>query len=124
MRNSGTLSTPAPVRIDRDTHADGHAVVRAHGELDLLTTPALAEAIDEALTGAPNVLVIDLTGSTFCGTPVVAALIDATRKANGATTLRIAGDRVLGRVLALAEPDQVPALFPTLGDALAERPPG
>jgi anti-sigma B factor antagonist len=42
----------------------GHAVLTVLGDLDLLTAPVLAEAVEKALA-TPAPLVLDLTGTTF-----------------------------------------------------------
>lgn len=46
-------------------HDEGQwVVVSVMGEIDLATSPALREALDDAVSRGPNV-VVDLTGTTF-----------------------------------------------------------
>jgi anti-anti-sigma factor len=47
------------------TTVGGHQVLDVRGELDLLTAPRLAEAVDSALAAKPPLLALDLTGTTF-----------------------------------------------------------
>lgn len=113
------LNAPDTVRVARDTGDDGCALVTAHGELDMLTSPRLAAAIDEALAEAPNLLVVDLTGTTFCGVAAVSALVDARTKAAESTSVHVVGSRCVARVLALVTPEEAPPCYPTLQEALA-----
>lgn len=55
--------------------ADGTAVVRLYGELDLAVRDALAGRLAEVAEKRPDVLVIDLAAVTFmdCGTAAVIA---------------------------------------------------
>jgi anti-anti-sigma factor len=45
--------------------ASGHPVLRVQGELDMITAPALEEAVTAALGQSPPLLVLDLSPTTF-----------------------------------------------------------
>lgn len=62
----------SPLAVDVDM-ADGTAVVRLHGELDLAVRSALWEHLAEVAEKKPDALVIDLAAVTFldCGTAVM-----------------------------------------------------
>lgn len=47
------------------TAVRGHPVLEVEGELDLLTAPTLADAVQKALADRPALLVVDLTGTSF-----------------------------------------------------------
>jgi anti-anti-sigma factor len=61
-------STPAPLAIMVEHHSH-QSVLRLQGELDLISTDGLRDAVSTALGHHPPVLVIDLSGLTFmdCG---------------------------------------------------------
>lgn len=117
--DSAVPHTGPPLRVHLDIGTGGRAVVTAQGELDMLTSPTLAAAIDEALDHAPALLVVDLTGTTFFGSAAMLVLADSRRRAGGTTALRIAGGRIVRRVLDIAYPDQPLTLHPTVHDALS-----
>ena len=43
----------------------GFPALRVQGELDMISAPGLEQAVSTALGGAPPLLVIDLSGTTF-----------------------------------------------------------
>lgn len=84
---------------------DGGVVVTARGELDMLTTPQLAEELSVACTMvvAPSPVVADLREITFMSSSAIGCLVDTHQKcADTGTPLRIvAEDRVVRRPLDL-----------------------
>jgi anti-anti-sigma factor len=66
----------------QNTTVRGFPVLEVRGELDLLTAPALAAQVDQALADRPALLAIDLTGTTF---------IDSSGARQLARTARAAG---------------------------------
>lgn len=113
------LKSPEMVRVARDISGDRCALVTAHGELDMLTSPMLAAAIREALAEAPSRLVVDLSGTTFCGVAAVTTLVGARERAEPGTPIHVVGGRCVARVFAVAAPDEAPPLYSTLQEALA-----
>ena len=61
-------------------------VLLVNGELDGLTAPQLAEAVDTALADRPALLAIDLTGTTFLDSSGVRQVVRSARAAGAAGT--------------------------------------
>jgi len=103
----------------------GHAVLQVRGELDLVTAPQLAQAVQTQLSASPSSLIIDLTHTTFLDSSGARQLALAARHAGGSgTVLRLlcpAGNKPVQLVLRLLELDRVvPVLDPaflSLGEA-------
>ncbi|GHC69604.1 anti-sigma factor antagonist [Nocardiopsis terrae] len=75
---------------------DGVVVVTPVGEMDAVTSPALAQALDEVLTAPlPRGVVVDLAKVGFCDSRCIGVLVSAFRQA-----------RDLGLGLIVAEPQQ------------------
>ncbi|MGH3876523.1 MAG: STAS domain-containing protein [Actinophytocola sp.] len=68
-------------------HGDG-VVLHVSGELDLLTTPTLTDAITGAMRAEPTVLVIDLSAVEFIASRGLEALLMAHQSA-GKTSVRV-----------------------------------
>jgi anti-anti-sigma factor len=99
---------------------DGAVVLRVAGELDMLTTPKLQESVTHALTGHPEVLVIDLARVTFLASSAMAAIVAAHETAAGRSAVRVvASGRATARPLEVAGLDSYLSVFPTLDAALA-----
>jgi anti-sigma B factor antagonist len=96
-------------------------VVAVSGDLDMLTAPALADAIDTAARKEPSALIVDLSGVTFlasAGLNLLAALHhDVTFSVRFGV---VAGGPVTGRALKMVGIDQIISLYPTLDEALAD----
>ncbi|WP_017583034.1 STAS domain-containing protein [Nocardiopsis valliformis] len=75
---------------------DGVVVVAPVGEMDAVTSPALADALDEVLSAPlPKGVVVDLAKVGFCDSRCIGVLVSAFRQA-----------RDLGLGLIVAEPQQ------------------
>lgn len=55
-------------------------VVRARGEVDILTAPRLASCLDTILRGKQGDVVVDLTGTVFLDSAGLHALLNAQRR--------------------------------------------
>jgi anti-sigma B factor antagonist len=103
-----------------------HAVVGMPAEIDVTNVEEIRQALLSAALSAAShdaaVLVIDMSGTTFCDSAGVQAII-ATRKqaAASGTQLRLAATGVL-RILTLVGIDQLIPVYPTLEEALAGTP--
>jgi anti-sigma B factor antagonist len=97
---------------------DGSAVVRVNGDLDLLGSPRLEEAL-EATEDAPRV-VIDLTACTFLDSSGVRVLTMTARKtsARGARLALVAADPAVVRVLEITGIDTLVSMHSSLDDAI------
>ena len=69
------------------TTVGGHPVLDVRGELDLLTAPRLAEEVEKALAGAPPLLAIDLSATTFIDSSGAREVARAARVAGRAGTV-------------------------------------
>jgi anti-anti-sigma factor len=102
-------------------HDSGGAVVLAvAGEVDLLTAPVLSEGITDALAGAPELLVIDLSDVSFLASIGMTVLLEARREAGTATRVRVVApeDGVVNRTLGLTGLHETLAVTTTRDDAL------
>ncbi|WP_165975473.1 STAS domain-containing protein [Actinomadura rubrisoli] len=100
----------------------GHAVVKPHGELDIATAPALRERLTGLLRPGIRLLVLDLSGVTFCDAAGLAVLVGTRRRANprGIVMLLAApGPQVL-RVLRATGLERSLPVRATVAEALAE----
>lgn len=112
------MARAGDVGITTEALADGGAVVRVDGELDMATAQRLEEAVEDAdPTGR---LVIDLTACTFLDSSAVRALISAARAAQaaGGSFSLVASDSGIVRVLEIAAVDTILPVHPTLDAAL------
>ena len=91
-------------------------------EIDVTNAEEVRQALLSAASHDAAVLVIDMSGTTFCDSAGVQAII-ATRKqaAASGTQLRLAATGVL-RILTLVGIDQLIPVYPTLEEALAGTP--
>jgi len=94
-------------------------VLRVAGELDMLTTPRLAETAAEALAGRPPVLVIDLTGVTFLASVAMSAIVAAHEHGGEHTKVRVVGgSRETLRPIMVTGLDTLLSVYPALTAAL------
>ncbi len=114
------------VRIDtaRVVHDRAKAlVVTVAGEIDLLTVKRLCFAVSAGFDqlGDDEILIVDLTGVTFLGSPGLQALVDVTNAARRRREpLRIVVDqnRPVIRPIQITGLDSVLALFDTVEHAM------
>jgi anti-anti-sigma factor len=104
------------------------AVVGVSGELDMLTTPELARAIEAAAGKKPSALVVDLTAVGFLASAGMSTLITAHEDVAPQAKFGVVADGpATSRPLRLVGIDQIFAVYRTLDAALAgvgSRPPG
>ncbi|WP_051579878.1 STAS domain-containing protein [Pseudonocardia acaciae] len=97
------------------------AVFSVSGELDMLTTPKL----DEALSGenGDRPVVLDLSGVTFIGSSGLAVVAEHANRvpARPDWLTVVTGDGHVVRAFNLSSLDTVVALYETVEDALADR---
>ncbi|HVB05541.1 MAG TPA: STAS domain-containing protein [Acidimicrobiales bacterium] len=63
------------VRVD----VSGHPVLLVYGELDVMTTPRLHEALEQVVAEEPSNVLIDLANVTFLDSTALGALVVAHR---------------------------------------------
>jgi anti-sigma B factor antagonist len=98
------------------------AVVTLPAEVDLTNIVLVASGLAAALASGPDVVVADGTGTTFCDSAAVAALIRTHHQAaTAAVQLRmVVTARAVRRVLQLNGADQILRVYPSLASALAD----
>jgi anti-anti-sigma factor len=91
-------------------------VVRAMGEVDILTAPRLSTQLDlaEAIVVPPAPVVLDLTGLTFLGSAGLSVLLAHHRRCAelGSRLEIVPGGRAVTRPLAVTGIDQVITIIP------------
>lgn len=107
------------LQISQTSHGDW-TVVAAEGEVDVASSPALSQALDEALQQGRKV-VVDLRGVTFLDSTGLGVLVQALNTATEASReLRLAvTDPNVLKVFEVTALDDVFAIFPSV-DLAAE----
>jgi anti-anti-sigma factor len=106
----------------------GLIIARLEGDLDIASTPALRERLLGVLSPGVRLLVIDLSGVSFCDVAGLAVLIGTQRRARArGVTVRLAAPRPqMARLLRITGLDRSLTICATLADALPtqrDRPP-
>jgi anti-anti-sigma factor len=96
------------------------AVLTFPEEIDIANARQAGDELNSLLARQPAILVVDMTGTRFCDSSGIAALIQARKRAAALrTTLRIAGVRdSIIRVMRVAGADQLFEFCPSLDVAL------
>jgi anti-sigma B factor antagonist len=99
--------------------AGPHAVVVMPTEIDAVNAERIGQELLSAVSLTAAVLIIDMSGTTFCDSAGVQAIIAAYRQAtaNG-TELRLVATAVL-RILTIVGIGELVPIYPTLEAALA-----
>ncbi|WP_409180955.1 STAS domain-containing protein [Amycolatopsis sp. VS8301801F10] len=106
-------------RVEREDRPPA-AVLTVYGEVDMITAPLLTAAVDEALAGAPPVLVLDLGAVGFLASAGLTALVAMTQHRPSGPSLRIvASGRATVRPIQLTGLERTLPLYPTVEAALA-----
>jgi anti-sigma B factor antagonist len=103
------------VRMD----VEGHPVLVVYGELDVLTSPRLHEAISLVVSEKPAVFLIDMANVTFIDSSALGTLVSAHRHmAEGGGELRlVAVSPTSARVFEVAGLSERFQLFPDMDSA-------
>jgi anti-sigma B factor antagonist len=67
----------------------GEAVVQLTGEIDMLTSTRLSDAVNDLLMEPPPRIVLDLAGVTFCDSQGLGTLVVLSRKATTAQSVLV-----------------------------------
>ncbi|ORB84530.1 anti-anti-sigma factor [Mycobacterium kansasii] len=112
------MSTPDSITAEVTDH-DGVAVLSIGGEIDLVTAPALEEAIGGVVADNPSALIIDLSGVEFLGSVGLKILASTYEKLGSAAQFGVvARGPATRRPIHLTGLDKTFALYPTLDEAL------
>jgi anti-sigma B factor antagonist len=96
-------------------------VVAASGDLDLMTAPELADAIQAAIRKKPAALIVDLSQLDFLASAGMSLLIEAHRDMAPKARFGVVADGpCTSRPLKMIGLDSIFDLYPTLDEALAE----
>ena len=99
---------------------DSGVVVRLGGELDLYNSAEVGSALDEAGTGAPPQLVVDLTEVVFVDSTALGTLVEAKKGVPQGTRLVLAAPNAeVTRALEVSGLGQHFEVFDSVEDALA-----
>ena len=123
----GPLQVPARASLSVLSMPDC-TIAMLEGDLDIATTPALRERLLSVLGLAARLLIIDLSGVSFCGVAALGMLIGAQRRASGrGITVRLAAPcPQMASLLRTTGLDRSFTICATVGDALpvqGDRPP-
>lgn len=91
------------------TERDGLTLVAVRGELDLFTTPRLAEALD-AVAGAGRRVVLDLRGLEFMDSTGLAVILryhQRAREAGAFDFVVVRGPEAVDRVFRITQTDEL-----------------
>ena len=97
------------MNIDKQDAAEGVAVLKLDGRLNMVAAPRLKEAVDQVVEGGRSHVVVDMADVTFMDSSGLGALLAGLKKARQRTgDLRISGfnDQV-ATVLRLTNLDRV-----------------
>ncbi|MGW0523789.1 STAS domain-containing protein [Crossiella sp. NPDC003009] len=116
---SSDTASDLPIKVTT-TESEQGVVVAATGEVDLLTTPALQQALEQAVAARPPVLVVDLTGVSFLGSVGLAALVQVLPAAEQGTKIRVvATSLAVVRPLTVTGLTELLPVFATVDQAFA-----
>jgi anti-anti-sigma factor len=126
MTAVGAPGGPAQVRAEANlpVPADpGCAIATLEGELDVATTPTLRERLLSVFRPGMRLLIIELSGVSFCDVSALAVLVGTQRRAGTlGVTVRLAAPRPqLTKLLRITGLDGHFTVCATLDDALPMR---
>lgn len=99
---------------------EGVAVLSISGEIDLVTAPALEEAIGGVVADNPSALVVDLSGVEFLGSVGLKILAATYEKLSRSAEFGVvARNPATRRPIHLTGLDKTFPLYPSLDDALS-----
>ncbi len=122
---SAETEDPAGFGLETSRAATGEPILAVSGEIDLYAAPELkAELL--RLSGEPGQrIVVDMSQTTFVDSTVLGVLFVAAKRLQPPGELAIAcADHNIRKVLAITLLERVVAIYDSVEDALAKRPPG
>jgi anti-sigma B factor antagonist len=100
--------------------ADGAVVIAVTGDVDMVTAPRLAEAIDAAIAARPAALIVDLSKVQFLASAGMTVLVTAQAQVVPPTRFAVVADGpATSRPMKLMGIDSTFALYRTRDTALA-----
>jgi anti-anti-sigma factor len=117
----------SPPQSDKDDFAAGEtwvdqvAVVSVSGNVDMLTAPRFADAIDSAIAQSPSGLIVDLSKVEFLGSAGISVLVKAHDSIRSSTQFCVVADGpTTHRPLTLLGINEIMPLCRTVDDALSK----
>jgi anti-anti-sigma factor len=111
----------------RPAHSSEHLALQVHGELDMTTAPALAEAVAAALADPPPLLVVDLSPTDFLDSSGARQVARAARQAGRAgVPVQVVcpkGNRTVRLVLDLLDLQSLVPVLDSIDEVTAEPQP-
>jgi anti-sigma B factor antagonist len=117
-------AVPADSADERCAEGGGQpAVVAMPAEIDVTNADQVRGALQAALDQGAATVIADLSGTVFCDSQGLHALIGAHRRAaaSGVRVLFVIGAGQVRRLFTLTGMDTVLEVYPSLGDALAKQ---
>jgi len=103
------------------TRVDGCVIVGFPVEVDLRNVEDVTRELVEHGESKPAALIIDISGTTFCGSAGIAAILNAWQVRPDGTTVCVAGEsRAVTRSFALLGLDQIVPTFAQVADAITK----
>ncbi|AGL39267.1 MULTISPECIES: STAS domain-containing protein [Mycobacterium avium complex (MAC)] len=115
----GDLADPTPFEVGKH-QVDQAVVLTVSGEVDMLSSPMLAEAIQTALAAKPAALIVDLSKVGFLASAGMTVLVTTQAELQPPTKFAVVADgSATSRPIKLMGIDSVLSLYPSLNDALS-----
>ncbi|AZP83546.1 STAS domain-containing protein [Mycobacterium avium] len=115
----GDLADPTPFEVGKH-QVDQAVVLTVSGEVDMLSSPMLAEAIPTALAAKPAALIVDLSKVGFLASAGMTVLVTTQAELQPPTKFAVVADgSATSRPIKLMGIDSVLSLYPSLNDALS-----
>lgn len=115
----GDLADPTPFEVGKH-QVDQTVVLTVSGEVDMLSSPMLAEAIQTALAAKPAALIVDLSKVGFLASAGMTVLVTTQAELQPPTKFAVVADgSATSRPIKLMGIDSVLSLYPSLNDALS-----
>src|SRR3954470_15247412 len=100
-------------------HRGDIAVIVVSGEVDVLSVPALDEAINDLIGDGPRPLIVDLSAVTFLGSAGLRSLVSTQQRLSGAAGFAVvANGAPTSRIIQLTHFDEAFLMCLTLDEAL------
>ena len=112
---------PPPFALEQLPGSAGVLLLRLAGELDLATTPEVAEALGEGLRGGARTVVLDLAEVTFMDSSMLRELlrVRGELEPGGGAVVLVAPREPVLRLLELTGTRELFGVAPTRDEALA-----
>jgi len=116
---SGDSVNPTAFEVEKQ-QVDQAVVLTVFGEVDMLSSPKLAEAIGTALAAKPAALILDLSKVDFLASAGMTVLVIAQAEVESSTKFAVvANGAATSRPIKLMGIDSVLSLYSTLDSALS-----